>query len=333
MPASFEEILSSRIFKFTVGQNVDGVATTFSVHEEAVAALSQPLHTLMRSGLEESEAGHATWEDVSKDTFVRFAQFAYTGDYSVPALVLPVIEHDPPPDVVEEPVAEEEPVAAEEEPVAAEAEPVAEEAEPVAEEEPVVEESGLWEAPFDMPRDPGEVVEAVEVVDGDSWGFGSRRTAVKKSKKKNLPRVIDGWSSVPLPLNVTRNNYAGTCDPSDSFEPWFDYSASFVSHASLWILGDYRNIASLKELALYKLHKTLSAFQLSSENVDALIDLVKCAYSEEGAGLGEGISGLRKLVCQYLGGHKALLCEDDGFMDLLGDGGQFVKDFFKYSSA
>ncbi|XMA07271.1 hypothetical protein WAI453_000062 [Rhynchosporium graminicola] len=87
---SFEDILNSRIFKFTVGQNIDGKSTTFTVHEEAIAALSHPLQSLVRSGLSESETGHATWEHVSKETFVRFAQFAYTGEYSVPKLVIRV---------------------------------------------------------------------------------------------------------------------------------------------------------------------------------------------------------------------------------------------------
>ncbi|PVH80537.1 hypothetical protein DL98DRAFT_627714 [Cadophora sp. DSE1049] len=290
MPASFEEILNSRIFKFTVGEKVDGVATTFSIHEEAIAALSQPLHALMRSGLSESEAGHATWEDVSKDTFVRFAQFAYNGDYSVPVLVMPVTQWPQTPQSDPE------------------------------EDLKKVEDTNCG------------VIEERDLAD-DGWGgFGTRRSTFKKSKKK-LPRVMDGWSSAPLPLIASRNNYQETCEPSNAFEPWMDHSALFISHASLWILGDYRHIASLKALALYKLHKTLCTFQLSSENVQAVVDLVRCAYSEEGAGLGEGISGLRRLVCQYLGMRKALLCEDDGFMDLLGEGGQFVKDFFKYSTA
>ena len=36
----------------------------------------------MRGEMAESEAGESRWIDVDKGTFVRFAQFAYTGDYS-----------------------------------------------------------------------------------------------------------------------------------------------------------------------------------------------------------------------------------------------------------
>ena len=35
----------------------------------------------------ESHAARAKWDDVNEDTFISFAQFAYTGDYSVPTMV------------------------------------------------------------------------------------------------------------------------------------------------------------------------------------------------------------------------------------------------------
>ncbi|KAL5322107.1 hypothetical protein ACEPPN_010076 [Leptodophora sp. 'Broadleaf-Isolate-01'] len=304
MPASFEEILKSRIFKFTVGQNVDGKPTTFSVHEEAIAALSQPLHALMRSGLSESESGHAIWEDVSKDTFIRFTQFAYTGDYSVPALamrVIPAVEDDVIPGPEPEP----------EFTIALDSEP----------------------GPSNQFEDCPPAAEETVPEPMSDWGsFGSVRKMTKKEAKKKV-KVLDVFSTTPLPLLSARNMYEDTCEPSSAFKPWCTYSSSFTSHASLWILGDYRHIESLKALALHKLHKTLCAFELYSQNVEDVIDLVRCAYSDEGAGLGEGMSGLRRLVCQYLAMNKTLLCQDDGFMDLLGEGGQFVKDFFKYSTA
>jgi len=84
MSVSFQEIINSRLFKFIVGETSDGVPTEFSVHEEAIAQLSKPLHSLMKGGLSEAQAGCAIWKDVSKETFEPFVQFAYTGDYSIP---------------------------------------------------------------------------------------------------------------------------------------------------------------------------------------------------------------------------------------------------------
>ncbi|KAG0645389.1 hypothetical protein D0Z07_8999 [Hyphodiscus hymeniophilus] len=79
----FVSIVSSRIFKFSVGEAVDGTSTEVAVHEEAIAQLSEPLRILTKSG-PSARAGKATWKDVSKDTFERFVQYAYTGDYSIP---------------------------------------------------------------------------------------------------------------------------------------------------------------------------------------------------------------------------------------------------------
>jgi hypothetical protein len=35
-------------------------------------------------------------------------------------------------------------------------------------------------------------------------------------------------------------------------------------------------------------------------------------------------------VCQYMATNALVLSLDDGFMELLGEGGQFVKDFSKF---
>jgi hypothetical protein len=58
------------------------------VHEAAVADQSPALAALMRGKMSESLAGEVKWEDVDRGTFVRFTQFAYTGDYSIPQTVV-----------------------------------------------------------------------------------------------------------------------------------------------------------------------------------------------------------------------------------------------------
>ncbi|KAL2071827.1 hypothetical protein VTL71DRAFT_13062 [Oculimacula yallundae] len=298
MPASFEEILNSRIFKFTVGQNVDGNSATFPVHEEAIAALSKPLQALVRSGLSESETGHATWDNVSKETFVRFAQFAYTGDYSVPKLMPRevVALHDKDPNVEDTPFEE------------------------------------------DMPLE--KVAEEMTPYDHQFHAFGSRNW-----KRDRKGRRYEATHEDPEPdLTLSKfqraliephslHNYAADAfDPPKSFEHNKIYSSAFVGHASLWVLGDYQLVESLKALALYKLHKTLSIFQLSKENISDVVDLARYAYSDEGAGSKEGISELRNLVCLFLAVHRKVLCNDDGFLNLMAEGGPLVKDFFKYST-
>jgi hypothetical protein len=72
--------MKPRLFKFIVGEDIDGTSSEFSVAEDAIAHLSKLLKALTKGNLPKV----VTWKDVSKDTFERFAQFAYTGDYSIP---------------------------------------------------------------------------------------------------------------------------------------------------------------------------------------------------------------------------------------------------------
>ncbi|KFY79967.1 hypothetical protein V499_01116 [Pseudogymnoascus sp. VKM F-103] len=156
MPASFQEILSSRLFTFVVGKRVDGIPTEFLVHEEAMAKLSTPLYSMMKKGYLESEAGRATWDDVSKETFERLAQFAYTGDYEVPKTEkrIRVVEED---DVLvfQGPALEAPPM-----------------------EEPEFEEP-TFDAP--APEEPAHYAPPMEEAPVDSWGTWGVPT--KKDKK------------------------------------------------------------------------------------------------------------------------------------------------------
>ena len=74
-------ILKSRLLKFTVGSPSP---STYQVHEAAISQLSTLLYALTKVG-PVGTYGTVTWKDVSSDTFERFSQFAYTGDYSIPA--------------------------------------------------------------------------------------------------------------------------------------------------------------------------------------------------------------------------------------------------------
>ena len=49
---------------------------------------SSALATLMQGEFSESIADEAKWDDVDKRTFLRFTQFAYTGDYKLPPSII-----------------------------------------------------------------------------------------------------------------------------------------------------------------------------------------------------------------------------------------------------
>ncbi|RDL31411.1 uncharacterized protein BP5553_09620 [Venustampulla echinocandica] len=320
MPASFQEILNSRIFQFTVGENIDGKPTKFYIHEKAIAQLSEPLQKLMEGNFAEAQTGWARWDDVSKETFERFVQFAYTGDYSIPEPTKwnKVAERNIPEPPVEEPPVEEPPV--EEPPV----------------EEPPVEEPPAEEPPAEEPA-----------TDNFGWGnYSITNLKSKKGKKKIHRPIYDSppWEEPALELELPppeplssfisrsyallapRNSYANTCEPAKHFDHRQTYSNVLLSHASLYVLGDFRLIDSLKALALFKLHKALCMFQLKDRSIEDVVDLARYAYSEEGAGSDDG---LRVLVCNYTAENALVLSRHIGFMELLGEGGQFVQDFFE----
>ncbi len=359
-------ILNSRLFNFVVGEKVDGHPTTFSVHEDAISQLSVPLYSLLKNGMSESQIGSTIWEDVSEDTFARFAQFAYTGDYSIPApqkrksraaekqstsegssktangvhgvldtrsqdqhqLVEDVRDYEDAPIVKgifglkvntlgEPPVAKDGGWAPDRAFVGGK------KIKKDKREKRQLAKSS-WEV-FPIPE-PEPAPEPVEEQDFES--------IPKREKYPDSPpqTYAEDFYALSFPLLAPRSNYDSICDPPSTCDSSLSYSEQFLSYAALYILGDCHLIDPLKALALHKLHKTLCVFQLSAGNAQDVVDLARLAYTEEGGGGGGGddIGRLRSLVCRYLATHALVLSFDEGFMDLLEEGGQFVRDFFKF---
>jgi hypothetical protein len=97
------------------------------------------------------------------------------------------------------------------------------------------------------------------------------------------PKPVVDFPTLSYPLLAERDNYHGTCEPSADFEEDHSYSKVLLSHASLYVLGDFQLIDSLKALALFKLHKTLCAFKLDKENIGDITDLARYTYSKDGS--------------------------------------------------
>ncbi|KAL2061306.1 hypothetical protein VTL71DRAFT_7579 [Oculimacula yallundae] len=338
MSPSFPEIINSRVFKFRVGESKDGTPTEFSVHEEAIAQLSQPLHSLLKGELLEAQTGCAVWPSTSKEAFERFIQFAYTGDYSIP-----------------------------------ETKPCTRMAESGTGSPPGQFLSGFSGGS----KENGDTVEkTAEMYDSFEELMSSFKGKKDKKGKKMAKKETRGWGTYepvepqpepepepylmpvfrtgrdsypdpPLPLSprtltvefrslsfpppASRNIHHLTCEPAEIFEPGRSYSNVFLAHAALYILGDFWLVDNLKALALHKLHKTLCIFQLNDENMMDIVDLARYAYREEGKGMEAGIGSLRSLVCQHMAWNAEVLSLHTGFMDFFAEGGQFVRDFFRFA--
>lgn len=74
-------IIHTRIFEFVIGRE----RASFKIHSGAVAEQSDTLNNLVNGAMIEAQLGCIFWEDLSVDTFIRFIQFAYLGDYPAPA--------------------------------------------------------------------------------------------------------------------------------------------------------------------------------------------------------------------------------------------------------
>lgn len=71
-------IATSPIFTFLIGPD----RTEFRLHVAAVAHVSKPLGVLMTGPMKEAAKQRVWLDNVDKETFARFAQFVYTGDYT-----------------------------------------------------------------------------------------------------------------------------------------------------------------------------------------------------------------------------------------------------------
>jgi hypothetical protein len=94
-----------------------------------------------------------------------------------------------------------------------------------------------------------------------------------------------------------------------------------LSHASLFVWANYNLVDSLKDLALFKLHKTLCRFVLDRDNTGDIIDLTRYTYLDEGRGSKEGVGSLRGLICQFMVKNILVLASDTAFTELLSEGG------------
>ncbi len=56
-----------------------------TIHASLVAEQSPALRSLLSGCMEEAQTGTVIWEEVDENTFARFTQFMYTGDYSPPS--------------------------------------------------------------------------------------------------------------------------------------------------------------------------------------------------------------------------------------------------------
>ncbi|EHL01957.1 hypothetical protein M7I_1906 [Glarea lozoyensis 74030] len=288
---SLSRILNSRLFKFIVGEDVDDTPTEFMIHQAAIAQLSDPLAALLTGDMLEAQAGCTSWKDVSKETFERFAQFAYLGDYEVvePQKIVAKLRNISPEPVVEDAFASS--------------------STPVRGKKKKGPRIINWEeeAPAEEPQECKEVPE-----EEFGWGFSSTKKTYESARAPSPPPI--DFDDLTYPLLTSLTPYTPLCTPSPLFLPSHTYTTPFLSHATLYTLSSLWLIPSLQALSLSKLHTTLKTFELDSSNTPDILALARYAYSED------GVDELRDLVCKFLVVHAVTLTADEGFMGLMREG-------------
>ncbi|PNP39951.1 hypothetical protein TGAMA5MH_08217 [Trichoderma gamsii] len=73
----YKDFISSPPFTFVVGQG----EKEHTIHSALVASQSAALDALINGGMKESIERRVIWKDVDEESFIRFSQFVYTGDY------------------------------------------------------------------------------------------------------------------------------------------------------------------------------------------------------------------------------------------------------------
>ncbi|KAI1960267.1 hypothetical protein LOZ58_003989 [Ophidiomyces ophidiicola] len=77
MEIPYDELLSSAPFQFLIGPE----KRRYAIHAALIVEQSEPLGALISGGMAEAREGCAWLEDTDPQTFARFGQYLYTGDY------------------------------------------------------------------------------------------------------------------------------------------------------------------------------------------------------------------------------------------------------------
>lgn len=258
--------------------------------------------------MSEAQAGCAWLEDVEESTFIRFSQFAYTGDYNAadPEILLSSSNIA---STIPEP-------------------PTIETDSPVAFEEPVM----LTISPPTMAPDGEEAEKPINLEQISHYASKSRRNKLNKfmyhynteegtlsSRREQLWKIFESLTyNVPGAPKYSFH-------PRKNLESCEDYKDVFLSHARLYVFAEKYDISPLKMLSLSKLHKTLSVFTLWKERVEDIVALIRYSYANT-VHRPSSNDPLRLLVIHFATCVVEKLVKSSEFTALLEEPGELASD-------
>jgi hypothetical protein len=301
--------IQSHQFTFFIGQEGKPIV----VHAAAIAATSPQLDALINGGMAESEKRCARIENIQVEDFIRFCEYAYRGDYTVPPCEILPPEPSP----------------------------------TSGNNQQNIDVDGWGNLrPSSTKKDKkGKKVRAApEPSPIDTEYPQDSPVYDKPGLEATLEPVYEvrPISRAPLRTQLNNRNYLTDMGPKalilHHFEPKPNSAADqyftpvLLAHARLYCFAHLRLIAPLKALTLDKLHKTLLNFKLYAKRIGDIIELARYAYSnpdlpdrnDDGT-----LDDLRNLVVEYIVCEIDTIGKHDEFVKYMEEGGEFVGDFWR----
>ena len=255
---------------------------------------------LINGNMNEANTRCAEIENVEVEDFIRFCEYAYRGDFTVPTWK------------------QDETWSANEK---------IPKALPKSAPLPL---SSEWPPPPGCP--PGGPPRA-EPLD-DDWGTFGGTTKTKESKRftkavglrEAFENRIYQFDAESPKTKIQRKFNAYANDTSNQ-----DFTPVFLAYARLYTFAHFRSIEPLKALTLQKLHSTLRVFKLYHNRVSDVIKLAEYAYTADdlpSRGEDGTIDSLRQLVVEYIACeiHTIGTCKE--FVGFMEEGGEFMGDLW-----
>ncbi|CZT24137.1 uncharacterized protein RCC_09854 [Ramularia collo-cygni] len=269
----FKSIIQCKPFRFLVGVK----KYEFFVHPTLISHHSRPLSVLMNGSMQEAINGYASIDDVDGDTFARFVEYLYTGEYPAaePLLLLDdgaiaqqhadqVRDSALPPELQEQPVHAEQSTT---------------------------------------------MKDALPAHEHDPWtAFSTTTTKTRKKPMTSQQRAWREFQSISFEVCAARPDSA----PRANQEAYEGYTDVFLSHAKIYVFADRYDINNLRSLSLQKLHNTLVQFTLFEQRVSDIASLLQYCYEHTAEREGS-TDDLRSLITRYVCCNLESMMKDETF--------------------
>ena len=284
-------IATAKPFRFLVGD----AAVEFFAHSDIVARQSKSLATLINGKMKEAHDGCACIEDVDVETFARFLEYCYTGDY-----------------------------AAAEHAIVLDAASIQQATTAAASDTALASQQG-------ESNGFGGGFQEAELDPFDMFSYAGKKAKRKKAMAYGWEEPIPEAQTVPCaPLQQKAwqkfKNLSWEAPPQVPKLPTYqaraneeaceDYTDVFLSHARLYVFADVYGIERLRVLSLQKLHKSLTNFNLFPERATDIALLLQYTYHHTPERK-DALDDLRALVVKYVCCNLEKIRSNDIFRETL----------------